>query len=285
MKQELKRLLKIHLLHPIKRDRTLLKWRRSSFTGVPVVFGNAMPKSGSKLLMQILHGMTHLAPLVESSTGPIRTITVDGRTRSQQEILQDLLRLKPGDVSLGYLHATPVNQTYLTRPDWTSYFIYRDPRDLLVSHIFYAVDMNPRHGMHAYYLPLSMEERLRTAIQGIHQENLNLPDVRTRYERVLGWLDCPPVMPIRFDQLVQERETMLEAILQHFEAAGGQLAVERSRAIGTLLDAMDPKKSPTFRKGQSGGWREHFSEQNKLLFKEVAGDLLIRLGYEKDDNW
>ena len=285
MKQQVKQFIGINLLHPLRRGQVLLKWRWVSFSGTPIVFGNAMPKSGSKLLMQILRGLAQLAPLVESSSGPVRTITIDGRTRSQEEILRDLRRLRSGDLTLGYLHATPENQAYLTRPDWASYFIYRDPRDLLISHIFYAVDMNPNHGMHDYYQPLSMEERLRTAIQGIHENGLNLPDVRIRYERHLGWLDCPQVMPVRFEQLIEESASTLEKFLQHFEAASGKLAVTHSQAIDVLLRSMDPKNSPTFRKGKSGGWRQHFSEENKRLFKETAGDLLIRLGYESNNDW
>lgn len=285
MKQQIKILLKKRLLHPIRRVKTLVKWHRTSYGGTPVVFGNAMPKSGSKLLKQILHGMTELAPLVDNSSGPIRTITMDGRTRSQAEICRDLARLRHGDLSLGYLHATPENQTYLNRPDWASYFIYRDPRDLLISHIFYAVDINPNHGMHEYYLPLSMEERLRSAIRGVNQGKFHLPTVGTRYERILGWMDCQTVLKIRFEELIQERERKLEAILAHFEAAGGKLTMPITQAVGMLEDAMDPKKSPTFRTGKSGGWREHFSDDNKQLFKEYTGDLLIRLGYEEDDSW
>lgn len=285
VKQQVKRYLRIHLLHPLRRGRILLKWQRVNFRGVPVVFGNAMPKSGSKLLMQILRGLAQLAPLVENSGGPIRTITVNGRTRSQDEILGDLRRLRPGDLTLGYLHATPENQAFLTRPDWASYFIYRDPRDLLVSHIFYAVDINPNHGMHDYYLPLSMEERLRTAIQGIQERGLNLPSVSMRYERILGWLDCPQVMPIRFEQIIEESEATLEKFLKHFETAGGRLMASHSQSIGVLLRVMDPKNSPTFRKGKAGDWKEYFSEQNKRLFKETTGDLLIRLGYESSTDW
>jgi hypothetical protein len=52
------------------------------------------------------------------------------------------------------------------------------------------------------------------------------------------------------------------------------------------LDAsIDPQRSPTFRSGKAGGWRKQFSPENKQLFKEVAGDLLIQLGYERDHGW
>lgn len=40
-----------------------------------------------------------------------------------------------------------------------------------------------------------------------------------------------------------------------------------------------------YRKGKAGDWRNHFSERHKDLFKEKYGRLLIKLGYERDDNW
>jgi len=52
-----------------------------------------------------------------------------------------------------------------------------------------------------------------------------------------------------------------------------------------LSNSIDPKKSPTFRSGTSGAWKNQFSQQHKSIFKRLSGDLLIRLGYEKDQNW
>lgn len=40
-----------------------------------------------------------------------------------------------------------------------------------------------------------------------------------------------------------------------------------------------------FRKGISGDWREVFTERDKGIFKEEAGDLLVELGYEEDLSW
>jgi hypothetical protein len=39
------------------------------------------------------------------------------------------------------------------------------------------------------------------------------------------------------------------------------------------------------RKGIAGDWKNVFTERDKAVFKEAAGNLLIELGYEKDDNW
>lgn len=39
------------------------------------------------------------------------------------------------------------------------------------------------------------------------------------------------------------------------------------------------------RKGVSGEWRQYFTPADKEVFKAVAGQWLIDLGYEKDNNW
>ena len=41
----------------------------------------------------------------------------------------------------------------------------------------------------------------------------------------------------------------------------------------------------TLEKGKRGSWRELFTEQDKDIFKQVAGEILIAWGYEKDMDW
>jgi hypothetical protein len=43
--------------------------------------------------------------------------------------------------------------------------------------------------------------------------------------------------------------------------------------------------SSFFRKGVAGDWRSVFTEKDRRVFKEEAGQLLVRLGYENDDSW
>ena len=38
-------------------------------------------------------------------------------------------------------------------------------------------------------------------------------------------------------------------------------------------------------KGQAGNWRRLFTEKDKSIFKEVAGEMLVKWKYEKDLNW
>jgi hypothetical protein len=48
---------------------------------------------------------------------------------------------------------------------------------------------------------------------------------------------------------------------------------------------IEPRKSHTFRSGKRAGWREEFTAQHQRRFCEIAGDLLIRLGYERNHDW
>jgi hypothetical protein len=38
-------------------------------------------------------------------------------------------------------------------------------------------------------------------------------------------------------------------------------------------------------KGQAGNWQKLFTQRDKSLFKEIAGEMLIHWQYEKDLNW
>lgn len=289
----LKRLVRTRLLHPARHARALIVWKRYRFAGLPVIFGNAIPKSGSKLLQQLLRGFEAVGPFVEIGSGPVRMITMEGRQRTNDEILADLGSLRPGDIALGYLRATPEHLAFFTEagqrssPAWAHYFIYRDPRDLLVSQVYYATEIYADHALHDYYNRLpDMDARLKAVIQGIHEdEKANRPGIADQYARFTAWLNFPAVMPVRFEDLIQNRSQTIHAMLAHLEAAGYRIPLDRQAAVAKVMQAIDPRRSPTFRKGVVGDWRSHFTGEHKRLFKETAGDLLIQLGYEKNNDW
>jgi hypothetical protein len=275
------------LLRPAgKTVQAILRWKRLSFNEVPPIFGNSKPKSGSHLLLQILNGLTQIIPYRYVNAEPIRTIAKDGRRRTQEEILDEVKQLPKGIIGWGYLEATPENVEFLCQPNRVNYFIYRDPRDLLVSQIFFATNMYEDHGMHDYYASLpDFGERLKVAVTGIDRHGLYMVSVKQRYEGVLQWLEQPNVMCIRFEDLIDNRDITLNAMLDEVESRDYEIPMPREKALSLLVDAIQPKKSRTFRTGKTGGWKEHFSEEHKKLFKEIANDLLVKLGYEKNNDW
>lgn len=269
-----------------KTAQAILRWKRFSFNDAPPVFGNSKPKSGSHLLLQILNGFTQIMPYKYVEADPIRTIKKSGERRTESSIATDIRAIKNGVIGWGYVDATPENVAVLCKPDRVNYFIYRDPRDMLVSQVFFATDMHEEHGMHAYYKSLpDFGARLNVAITGIDRDGLKMVSVKQRYEGVFQWLEQKHVMCIRFEDLINNRDATLNAMLDEVEKTGYKIPTPRGKALSVLVEAIQPKKSHTFRSGKTGGWREHFTDAHKNLFKDVTGDLLARLGYEKNNDW
>jgi len=282
LKQQLRRTFR----NPGKYAQAIWRWKRFSFTEAPSIFGNSKPKSGSHLLFQILSGYTRIMPYAYVADEPIRTIRKDGGRRTIGEVAADLRRISRGVIGWGYVEASPENLAVLCQPGHVNYFVYRDPRDLLVSQVFFATDMYEGHGMHEFYKSLSdFGERLKVAITGIDRDGLKMVSVKDRYEGVFEWLDQPDVMCIRFEDLINQRDATLNVMLDEVEKTGYKIPTPREKSLKILAQTIQPKKSQTFRSGKTGGWKEYFTEEQKALFKDVAGDLLVRLGYEINNDW
>jgi len=280
----------------IKQPIKMLRWRmrRSAaarrygadkLADMPVVIGNAMPKSGSHLLSQVLVGLTQLGPFVNPGMPPLNR-SKDNEKLSEKMVLERLRELQPGDVAYAYLHARQPFLRELTAERASTFFVYRDPRDMLVSHVFYASELNPSHVMHAFYNRLdSMEERLNVSIEGVTETGVELSPIRRKFDHYLGWLEQSDVLSLRFEDLILKRDSTLASLIDHLANKGVSFDVSKDEAVRTLTKAIEPRKSGTFRRGQPGEWREHFTSENITRFKNATGDLLQRLGYEKDSDW
>ena len=269
-----------------KTAQAMLRWKRLAFGDTPPMFGNAKPKSGSHLLLQVLSGMTQLMPYTYVRADPIRTISPQGQRKTSIEVAESLQKIPARVIGWGYVDPTPENISVLCQSGRVNYFVFRDPRDLLVSQVFFATDMHEDHGMHAFYKSLpDFGERLKVAITGIDRHGFYMVDVCQRYASVFQWLEQEHVLCVRFEDLVDRPEPTLNEMLDEVARAGYEISIPREKALAILMNAIQPDKSRTFRSGKTGGWREHFTPEHKQLFNEVAGDLLIRLGYEQDNNW
>lgn len=272
----------------LRRRSAQRRYPELSMAQMPILFGNSFPKSGTHLLTQILAGFTLMGPAVESGLPPIVTFEGEtGKQRTLASILTDLARLLPGDISYGHLHAAPEIVASLSREGMAAYFIYRDPRDVVVSHVFYVTDLNNRHVHHDYYVNslASFEQRLEVSILGRPELDTPFPDIRSRFDPYLQWLEHNQVLSLRYEDLLSDSKREIERILDHAVSPGFVFRDERTKAVEILLQSIKPFESPTFRSGVAGGWKKYFTPELTKLFKEVTGDLLIRLGYVQNQNW
>lgn len=254
--------------------------------GWPVLLGISFPKSGTHLLDQILIGFSRVAPFSRRLHSFYAEYEGEsGHKRSPEQAVRWVESLRPGDIASAHMFARPEVISRVCTPAFVPYFIFRDPRDVAVSHVFYVTDMEPDHVHHAYYQSLpDFDARLRVSILGRPDGEIEFPDIAGRFAPYLGWLDQPTVMTIHFEDLIQNRAQTLDLILDHF-LSRAPLTTPRERILDSLETSINPGKSPTFRSGKTGEWKKHFTNEHKKIFKAVAGDLLIRLGYEKNEDW
>jgi hypothetical protein len=288
----LSRDLKSNLLLQARLARRTLRRRRASrryssltLEATPVLFANSFPKSGTHLLTQVLKGFTRIGPAVDSGLPAAVTFEGDtGRQRSADEIVHDLERLLPGDIGYGHVHALPEVVAILCQDGVAAYFILRDPRDVVVSHVHYLTGMKADHIHHRYYQDelQNFDQRLQASIEGVAGM---LPNIWERFEPYMDWLDHAEVLVLRFEDFILERGNTIGKVFDHAVDRGFRATCSREASLELLESSIDPARSPTFRSGKIGGWRDSFNEQHKRLFKEVTSDLLIRLGYERDNDW
>ncbi len=275
-----------YLRYRFRRAAAFARWGPALWKA-PVLFANSFPKSGTHLLTQVLQGMTRCGPAVDSGLPAVLTYEgTSGRERTSAEIAADLRRFAPGDIGLGHVHARDEIIPLLCRPGMAAYFIVRDPRDIVVSHVHYVTEMAPKHALHRVYQAMpDFESRLHASIQGLTDVPWPFPDIAQRFAPYQGWLERPEVRLLHYEDYLGDRRGFLEDVLDHAVQRGFPLKIPREEAISLLEAAINPQKSPTFRSGKAGGWREAFTPEISALFKDVAGDLLIALGYESDENW
>jgi hypothetical protein len=252
----------------------------------PALLGISFPKSGTHLLDQILLGFSNVAPYARRLHSFYAEYEGEsGIKRELGEAIAWLDSLGPRDVASAHLFARPEVVARVCSPKFIPYFIFRDPRDVVVSHVFYVTEMEARHVHHEYYRSLpDFNARLKVSILGRSDSNVEFPNITERFAPYLGWLEHDEVLKIHFEDLIHNRESTLTSIMDHL-LNRVPLRTPRQLILDSLEASINPTKSPTFRSGKTGEWKKYFSEEHKKIFKEVAGDLLVNLGYEKDGNW
>ncbi|MCI0552908.1 MAG: sulfotransferase domain-containing protein [Anaerolineae bacterium] len=253
---------------------------------LPTLLGISFPKSGTHLLDQILLGFANVAPYAKRLHSFYAEYEGEsGVKHAPEQAVAWLDSLRARDVASAHLFARPETVARVCSPKFVPYFIFRDPRDVVVSHVFYVTDMETRHVHHEYYQSLAdFNARLNVSILGRPDAGVEFPNIAERFIPYLGWLDHPEVLSLHFEDLINNRAATLNRIIDHF-LARVPLQTPRNPILDSLESSINPTRSPTFRSGKTGEWKKYFTDDHKRTFKNVAGDLLIRLGYEKNNDW
>jgi hypothetical protein len=142
----------------------------------------------------------------------------------------------------------------------TVFFLYRDPRDLMVSWAHY-VDVIPRENPLANKFDVNLKDQEDKLAALIH----NLPEW---FGYFIGWMDHN-IIPVRYEGLINNPEEELE-----------RAAEVLPEPLDYLVERSKMRSGPTYRRAKIGGWREEFQHHHTVTFEKYWSEIMDRLGYE-----
>jgi len=196
-----------------------------------------------------------------------------------------------------------IYEDMLLEKDFKIIFLIRDPRDQLISRVYYT---QRYPSIFSGLQHLSFDELLSgyMGIDALPEQNFEdllishigyshtphykaISHIVKFYEAFLPWMHVRNCYTVRFEDLVGEQgggslKAQLQEIINIANHTGTPLA---SKHLIEVAQKSFGFPSGTFREGKIGSWKTHFKPEHKEAFKKIAGQLLIDLGYEKDFNW
>ncbi len=243
----------------------------------------SIPKCGTNMLVKTID------LLVGKPFGINNTLA--GFRINQNVLLKRILN-QPKDTPM-YIHTpfTKQAESLLMQYAMKVFFIYRDPRDCAISLAFFLKKLWSRR-----FNSYSQEQLISMAIashemydaglfRGI--PNFVITDVNACFQTFLPWRQCPIIYTTRFEDLVgPQGGGDSESQMREIRNIAKHLGIEKTEdELTDVAGMLFGRTWSTFREGQIGSWKKHFTPALKEKFKRIAGQLLIDLGYEKDFDW
>jgi LPS sulfotransferase NodH len=199
------------------------------------------------------------------------------------------------------IHGQAVRDLHAVYPDAKLIYIVRDGRDVLISERFRNLVEESKF--------LKTEDR--RIVQELHQDQSrftngthsiftesairrlasgwmkNLQETDEEGHRLFGENYCS----LRYEDLLAhpfvETKKLWEFLGVHVDPSlEKRIVVELSSNPDEEWQAKRNEEIASFLpKGHAGNWQKLFTTSDKFLFKEIAGEMLIRWNYEKDTSW
>jgi hypothetical protein len=102
----------------------------------------------------------------------------------------------------------------------------------------------------------------------------------------LNWRIDPRYFEIKYEDLILASEkTLRELCIFLDEPYMNSLLKYHERDLNPTSFVTSPEAARPMSTRSFGRWKNEFSDYDKILFKQLAGELLIELGYEANSEW
>ena len=172
--------------------------------------------------------------------------------------------------------------------------IIRDLRDVIISGYFFHL-WTPEEWVHRpnkKYDGMSYQQYLNSLDlkQGLIAEMERFAG--RDFKGIIEWnYNLPEFIEIKYEDLIKDQKGVFTEIFKHYgfndEAINVSLEiVEKFSFKNVAKRSVGEVGTKThLRSGKPGEWKDIFDQQHKEKFKELFGDALVQLGYEKDNDW
>ena len=162
--------------------------------------------------------------------------------------------------------------------------LYRDLRDVAVSHYYY-VRQTPWHPEYPFYRKFNLEQALKYFADNAlndFAEWIRLWDKNR---------DIRMSIAVTYEEMIADTFAAVTKVAKHFELDSSPATISKIIEANTFEKLSGGRRrgktnsKSFFRSGTSGNWKKQFAPELKNLYKEKIGDFLIDYGYEKDKSW
>lgn len=250
-------------------------YNKDHYATAPPIVVNSLPKSGTHLMLQItrtLPGSRYLGNFIAT------TPSLSLKERSPDLLSSKIMALLPSETLGAHLYYSNKVASTLNEMNAIHIFMYRDPRAVLLSEIFYLTEMNVFHRMHKHFSKLDeFGDRLNLALEGF---DALYPKAAARYLPYADWIENPNTLSLRYEDLMgPNAKYYIAKVAKWWRNHAGLPLDSHPNLEVRLANAIDPTKSHTFREGGADRWRRNLTALQKKRIDEGLEEVVDRFKY------
>lgn len=216
----------------------------------------SVPKSGTNMITQAIGGSHH---------------QIDGRIQEHDRhphpyVIKELVNFDR--FARSHLPFSSFYPTLFKIMDIKGIFLYRDPRDSIVSWLYWI----QREGeIGGGFINFMTDEGVRVAESSDPIKWL-ISKSAYHWERFIGWMNVEGVLSLSYEDILENKERELQKIAEFTENSFG--------SVNAMQTRINPSSCSTFRKGIIGDWKNHFTDEHTEYFNKEMKRIMEVMGYE-----